>query len=334
MVASDQVNGSCGAHDDLATIIIASVGGSSAIVCMLDIAVVFAFGFHTQLVYRLALYQVFSSLAFGLSCVLQLTYMSYSKDLNVYGKVCVCVGWLTQVTCCLKLFFSAWMTFHLFLYAVCYSNAKKLEPWFVAGVILLSLLLSAVPFTTHSYGPSGSWCWIQNLEGNCSIQLAGVAEQFVLWYGLAFLVLLVQCVAISVMVVILAARLYKSNRYQLVSNSFSQQYYNLLKRLLPLVTYPLLFTLLVTPPFINRLYEAIRHSDNRGLLLANACIAPTWSLAAGLTLMVHVTYVLCSKGRASSVASSVEREGSITANVSESYNTFFVVPSSESRNCE
>ena len=322
-----QVNNSCGAYENLATIIYTSAGGTSVFVCLLAIILVFTSGLHRQIVYRLALYQASSSLAFGLSCVLQLIYMHYNEDVNTYSKVCISVGWLTQFTCCLKLFFSTWMTSHLFLYAVCYRNFKELEPWFVAGIVLLSLVISSVPFATHSYGPSGSWCWIGNLGGNCSIQLAGVIEQFALWYGLALVVLLGQCVAIFVMIFVVVARVYRTKRYHLLSNGSTRQYYNLLKQLLPLVSYPLLFTLLVTPPFVNRVYEAFHHSGNRGLLLANACIAPAWSLAAGITLMVHVSIVLCCTGMSRSERSSVEREGSVTVAGSYSSNTYFVIPS-------
>ena len=226
-------------------------------------------------------------------------------------------------------------TSHLFLYAVCYRNVKKLEAGFLAGVgIFVSLLISIVPFATQSYGPSGSWCWIRNLgEKNCSIQLVGVIEQFSLWYGVAIIVLMAQCTAIVVMIVVVAARVYRTHRYQLLATGSGRQYYNLLKQLLPLATYPLLFTLLVTPPFCNRVYEAFRHSGNRGLLLANASIAPAWGFFAGITLMVHVCVVLCCTGKLHDRGSSaVEKEGSVTVDTRSSCSatrssTYFVIPS-------
>lgn len=326
-----QVNNSCGAYDNLATIIYASVGGTSVFVCLMAIILVFASGLYTQLIYRLALYQASSSLAFGLSCVLQLTYKYYNDDVNIYSKVCVSLGWFTQFTCSLKLLFSMWMTSHLFLYAVCYRNVKKLEPWFAAGIVVLSFLVSSVPFATHSYGPSGSWCWIENLGGNsCSIQLAGVVEQFALWYGLALVVLLAQCAAIVVMICVVMVRVYRIKRYHLLSSGSTRQYYNLLKQLFPLVSYPLLFTLLITPPFFNRVYEAFRHSGNRGLLLANACIAPAWSLSAGITLIAHVSIVLCCTRVSRSERTSVETEGSVTVGATSSCSsTYFVIPSED-----
>ena len=332
-------NSRCGAGDNVATIIMASAGGSSALICLLAVVLVSISGLYKQFVYRLALYQVSSSLAFGLTCVLQLLYVYYNDDLQVYRHVCVFAAWCTQFTCCLKLLFSAWMTVYLFLYATCYRNMRKPEVGFVAGVVFLSLLISTVPFATHSYGPSGSWCWIENLGGrNCSIQLAGVIEQFALWYGLAISVLLAQCAAIVAMIAVVTARVYRARRYQLLSNSLGsmRQYHNLLKQLLPLASYPILFTLLVAPPFVNRVYEAFHPSGNLGLLIANASFAPAWSLSAGITLMVHVCVVMCCTGKLSSTSrpsSAVEREGSITVHVATSCNTtgnsgtYFIIPS-------
>ena len=88
-----QVNNSCGAYENLATIIYTSAGGTSVFVCLLAIILVITSGLHRQLVYRLALYQGSSSLAFGLSCVLQLIYMHCNEDVNTYSKVCISVGW-------------------------------------------------------------------------------------------------------------------------------------------------------------------------------------------------------------------------------------------------
>ena len=329
-----QINNSCGADDDEATIIIATGGGISAFVCLLAVILVFVSGLYKQFVYRLALYQVSSSLAHGLSCVLQLTYIYYNDDVQVHEKVCVCAAWLFQFTACMKLLFCTWMTSHLFLYAICYRNVKKLEAGFLAGVIFASLLISTVPFATQSYGPSGSWCWIRNLGENCSIQFVGVIEQFSLWYGVAIIVLMAQCTAIVVMIAVVTARVYRTHRYQLLANGSGRQYYNLLKQLLPLATYPLLFTLLLTPPFCNRVYEALRHSGNRGLLLVNATFIPAWGLSAGITLMVHVCVVLCCTGKLSNDRgnSKLEKEGSVTVETRSSCyttrsSTYFIIPS-------
>ena len=58
-----------------------------------------------------------------------------------------------------------------------------------ASTFGLPLLLDWIPFTTHSYGPYGTWCWIQN---NCSNHTAGFWEQILLEkipFGLVFFII-------------------------------------------------------------------------------------------------------------------------------------------------
>ena len=64
----------------------------------------------------------------------------------------------------------------------CSRKINKLEVVLVATAFLLPLPFDMIPFTTGSYGPYRSWCWIRVFETDCSVHSAGSWEQVWLWY--------------------------------------------------------------------------------------------------------------------------------------------------------
>ena len=64
-------------------------------------------------------------------------------------------------------------------YTCCSKQINKLELAVFASIFGLPLIFNWIPFTTDSYGPSGTWCWIRSLENDCSQHTAGLWEQ--LW---------------------------------------------------------------------------------------------------------------------------------------------------------
>ena len=99
----------------------------SVLVCLLAAFLVFRLKLHRATVYRLALYQVLSSLALGIAEVFQILFVNYSKNPVVYDRVCVAIGWMIVYTQWVKVLFTAWVTFHLFCFAVLHKNFKKYE---------------------------------------------------------------------------------------------------------------------------------------------------------------------------------------------------------------
>ena len=68
-------------------------------------------------------------------------------------------------------------------FACCGCKINKLEVVFLVLVFGLPLLFDWIPFATNSYGAIGPWCWISStsIEKNCTIHIAGLVEQIVLW---------------------------------------------------------------------------------------------------------------------------------------------------------
>ena len=63
----------------------------------------------------------------------------------------------------------------------CSKEINKAEIALFASVFIIPLLFDWIPFTTHSYGPSGVVCWIRSLDNDCNKEKAGFWEQ--VWLG-------------------------------------------------------------------------------------------------------------------------------------------------------
>lgn len=155
--------------------------------------------------------------------------------------------------------------------------------------VCIPLVMAVIPFATNSYGQAGAWCWIQNWKNNCplDITLNGEIEQFVLLYGVAFIILVVVAIAVVIMFVVLIYRVYCRRDQWAVG---SEQHRQALKHLLPLIVYPIVFCVFFITPFANRLYMS-EDKLELNLVYASSFFIPAWSFAAGTALLVHMLIV-------------------------------------------
>ena len=262
--------------------ILGSLGAVSVATCLVALSWLFCMKLYKQFIYRLAAYQVIGSLLHALLIICQFTFLVYNDSKYPF---CVTVSYLFQITVWIKACFGCWITFHLFCSAVLLKNMRKLEPLYVISSILFPIAISSVPLITKSYGPTGEWCWIQRKECG-STNLAGFIEQFAVWYAPAFVILALQCIAMLTMMVTVYYRAHRKSG----ENVFGREQNNVaFRQLLPLVAYPVLFCILIIPPLIERLYGFTSSTpSNDGFRILLAICIPTWSLSAGVTLLLHI----------------------------------------------
>ena len=129
--------------------ILVATNGVSVLMCLLAAILVFVLKLHKKVVYRLALYQVFASLSFAMSQIVQVIYNYVS-----YNRLCIAFGWLGLYTEWVKLLFTMWVTFHLFCFAILHKNLQKLEVFYVATSLLVPAMIACVPLMSNAYGPS------------------------------------------------------------------------------------------------------------------------------------------------------------------------------------
>ena len=174
-----------------------------------------------------------------------------SDDEKGYKNLCFVFAFFLLYVQWIKLVLTVCLTVHIFSLAVLLKNLKKCEPLYVVASLLVPAVIAAVPLATKTYGLAGSWCWIKDRTNNCdsSVLVSGAVEQIALWYGPCMVLLLLCAVAMAIMMIAVVCRL-RTHRARLRRD----KNWKLLKQLLPLSAYPILFLIFLIAPFVNRLY--------------------------------------------------------------------------------
>ena len=271
---------------------ISATNGASVIVCMLAAIFVGALKLHRLVIYRLAMYQVLSALFMAVMAVIQVVFVNYNDNPVLYGRVCVSVGWFTVYSQWVKLLFTVCVTVHVFCFGVFGKDLKKLEVPYVVISMLAPAAIASVPLATKSYGLGPFGCWIHT-SSNSSLPDNGntVVERFVLWDGPALVILLMASVAMVVLVIKLGLLVYHRAGYSALNGS--NQYWNALKQVLPLAAFPILFCVFIIPQVMFHIYQtstnSSTNSSNQVLSLVTSVFFSLWSMASGVTLIVHIS---------------------------------------------
>ena len=307
------------------------LGLMSTVVCITAAVLVFMFKLHVYFVYRLGLYQVGSAVLYDIALTLDEVILFPNDGINDAQNLWLCktVGFFFLYFSWVKLLFTGWLVVHLFCLAVFYKNLqkdhKRYEKVCFMISILLPLLFSWIPFASGAYGPAGAWCWIQNWKDNCidNISIAGVVEQFALWYGPAMVISVVESIAIIVIVLRLLCCYMP---VEVTQNA--QKRCKALSELLPLLAYPILFCVLLIPPLVNRIVEAAStgQQPNTAAIIASGISVPLRSFFSGLTLLTHVLVIKMCFGRTEYVQSTTYPDAWVFVNYGSS--------SHGSTNCE
>ena len=270
------------------TVLVATNGGVALVSYLASaFAIVAAVGFykaHQVFSQRLVLYLLTSALVFSGMRVVQATV----KFQNV-EELCKTLAFLNQYFAWLKVMFTSWITFYLYV-LVEFSrnlNARKHEAVYVISFVLIPLPIATVPFFTSTYGSGGALCWIIMTDSNCRRLQAGMIEQVALWYGPLVVVTVLNFLAIIRISCILCKRAWKYDRTVLDPTLPKQNHRAALKEVLPLIAYPIFFHTTILLALADRLYTFV---ENRSFVLAlvHAIVTPSWGWLAAVTLLIHL----------------------------------------------
>ena len=264
--------------------------------CVIAVSAVLVLKLYKSFSYRLAAYQVLSSLFFSLSQVLTLTLLGYNGS-EYYRVACKLDAFLIQYTIWVKLLFTSCLSFHFFCLTVCLRNFENLELLYVLISLLFPLLFSWIPFIHDLYGLAGAWCWIKEWRHDCASEhyFEGIMEQFLLWYGPQFITLSVLNVCFLIIPIVFAWKMYRWNNSSesecLLGKEKHQKIKGAVKRLLPLLAYPIIFYVLAILPLIHRIYTAVSHFENYDLAMAHAVTQTSWGFFSSWALIIHILMI-------------------------------------------
>ena len=129
-------------------IVMMSFGLFSAVLCSIAVIVVCCYKLHKFFVYRLALYQVLSCLAFSVAEALQISNINYVEN-TYHGIACQATAFLVTHFVWVKLFLTLCLVFHIYVRAV---YLKDLEKWEIPYIVIsLSIpgLIASIPLITE-----------------------------------------------------------------------------------------------------------------------------------------------------------------------------------------
>ena len=279
---------------------IVSSGIVSSVMCFIAISMVLYWKLYKYFVYRLALYQVLAALIYSMTETLVLMNINYTKD-AFHVNACMIAAFIFVYIMWIKLLFTLCLVFHIFCLAVCLKNLQKFEFIYIIVCVLFPSVYCWIPFIHSSYGLTNTWCWIRDWKDDCSMEKnkEGIIEQFTLWYGPLMLSLPISFLAVIMIMSVLAKRAYSNDTTTpetepLTNNQRSNK--TVLKQLLPLLAYPVIFFALALFPLVDRIYEAISPYSSYPVVLVHSISNAMWGFFCGVTLLIHVLLLHKKKG--------------------------------------
>ena len=210
------------------------------------------------LVQRLVLYLSIATLLNSVAIMLHRVDYIDTNDQNK-ENFCVLAGFFEQHAGWMQLDAVVCITVHLFLCAVVNVRLEKLEWIYITVIFFLPLTFNWIPFIETAYGRAGAWCWIRDINDDCTPFDFGRVIRFVLWYVPLYIILFI-------LIILYALILYKLHRtrrhwvgrYDPTTERVKEQTRT---EVTPLIWYPIIYLLLNIFPFINRSHNIARQNE-------------------------------------------------------------------------
>ena len=312
-----------GSEDNYMSMIISTgtIVGVSVFVCIMAVVLILTLRLHTKLVYRLAVYQILSSILLLAGWVAYLTSMfSAVSRLGMYTLEIFATfsAYLYQFLC-------TWIVVHLFALAVCHKNLNRLEPLYVVSSLLVSSVMAAMSLALVFVANS------ETHSSDCSAFKVFVIKRWIEGV-IACLVISLNCASMMATGLILCHRAYGKRNGPNGHRSLSdQQHKKALCEMLPLLMYPVLS--IVSPV----LYTVMNHFDH-AFDYRSRFVVPiltfTLSMMFSLSIISHLGVVICimrrkaSRHAALTSKSKTDESGTVheSSHILARSNTYYSIP--------
>lgn len=266
--------------------------------CLAALTLLFFFKLYAEHLWqRLSLYLLLSGLAHASILVLSVTGI---HDTDEHQELCAALGFLLQYTGWVMLLLTTCVTVHNAALVFGGKIIYWLEPFGLLFSLFFPLMFSWIPFLNEGYGRAGGWCWIRiiNEHKNCTTNVYGLVEEFVLWYVPFSVLLLANVIVIVAVMVALCKAIFK--KYENLDSVQSDPILmeqrrrgkEALKKTLPLMIYPILFQVFNAVALLNRILSASSSSSSvfYPAWVAHAVIVSMWSVCVGVVYIIHLIF--------------------------------------------
>ena len=275
-----------------------AVCSAAILMCAAAIVVIVALKDYKIFVYRLVLYVMVAALLDAFTLILELLPIDLPGEDKVcvedkYIAMCAISGFLSQVAVWIYVLLICWIVLYLVLLAVFKYNVNadhhRQEVMGLCIVLVLPFTFNWAPFLHNMYGLSGLWCWIKTVSEQCDRHV-GLFYQIALFYGPLSLVAIFGFFSFtSICVVLFREACRQGTGLGIISDDIP--HVRALRGSLPLVAYPLLFSLIFSVMLANRIYISVAvHAGCQSsypLWLAHAIADPLFTLFPPLAFIFH-----------------------------------------------
>ena len=273
------------------------------LLCSLAIGMIIFFKAYKKFVHRLALYLVIAAFFNCVAFILNSVPVEHNDSRAINGcnytyvrvedkAFCYATGCLDQCIRGVILLLVCWITLQLFMLGILKRNYNSLK-YEVVGVvttIVVSLVSSSIPFIDFDdrkvdnetmYGLAGAWCWIKSTNDSCSRLSWGIAEQILLWYGPVLFFDTLNFIAMLAVIIVL----YRGK--QKAQGSLRLTYKEAIRETLPLLFYPIIFSVIYSLAFVHRVDYVRNKKMNPALLIMHTIAESSLPLFIPLAFLLH-----------------------------------------------
>ena len=291
-------NGSCfnftRSQIEIAIITRPTIATAGALACLIAVTVIVASKAYYKFNHRLVLYLMIATI--GKAFCLSLGLIPISHDNNSvtvregWEEFCIAAGFLAEASAWLEHLVIGWIAFYFIVLVTCkhYTLHRAHELLGIVVCILLPVIFSSIPFIHNMYGLAGLWCWIKLTGDDCNSKYNfGVGYQFGLFYGPFVILIFFSLFSILVVLISLCKSAIRSKLGLFQSMAHQQA----LKEAMPLLIYPIIYTVIFGLQTANRVYYAIVVSEGKPpyfpLWLTQIVVDPGRTLYPPLAFLLH-----------------------------------------------
>ena len=180
------------------------------------------------------------------------------RDGSGWESLCVLGGFLTQYSVFLQTFTVVWICAYVFVAVVLQKQLQALKHEIIGLVTVLSapLMFTWEPFVTNSYGLTGTRCWIKN-------SVCDSYDSRALIYGLVIHVVPHLLLTLTGLVLLITAIISLARKVSVKSpKPIDRLYCVTMKGILPLMVYPLFYSLIYLMSVISLIWKTNHHFLN------------------------------------------------------------------------
>lgn len=240
----------------------AGVGVFSAACCLAVILIIVVYKKHHDFTQRLVLNLAIAALVHSISY--PLARVNFYSDLQLFDPYCYFGGFLNLYSSWIEVLALMCIVYHLFVGGVLERPTHRFELLFWLATYAFPLVWCWIPFINRSYATSGAWCAIRSQNIDCSSFMFGQVLQFALWYIPLYLLLFFT----FIISVIVAVKVHQdTQRWSgLFDKDVQAKKERIKTEIRPLIWFPVIYLILNTFSFIDRIYNIVSPDDPQVVL--------------------------------------------------------------------